>query len=181
VTARERARNAVAGRAAKSAGDSLESWAEHQHQIAQRLGILGPMEHNEPHARTIKGKTFYEAAGVADYTGTLVGGRTVAVEAKSTSDDKFYRTAVSPKQHRYLDDTEAAGGLSILLVEFRRFGERQRFAVAWGFAPWGRLRSADSISFADLADWRVLSPCYLSRWHSGGSPIPSLVREYPVE
>lgn len=157
----------------------FESWLEGQHVYAHRLGILAFVEKTEPHAKMINGRLVYVSKGVADYTGCLVGGKCLAVEAKSTGDNRLMRSVVDVKQARHLDAVAVAGGLSLLLVEFKLdphkyFGTPyfSRYAVPWLDVPWMKLRTADSVSFNDVQSWKIIPEmCYLSRWHAGGKSV----------
>jgi len=169
-------------RTSQAVGAAFESWIEVQHTKARRLGILAHVYHNEPTVKRIKGELIYIKPGVADYTGTLEGGTatTYAAEAKSTSDERFQRAGIEPKQAEHLDAVARAGGLALLLVEFRieELPLRLRHAIPWLEVPWKTLRSAQSISAEDVAAWRIPNDpthCFLTRWHLGG-PSSSPVR-----
>lgn len=171
--------NVSIGRSAKAAGDNFEAWISTQHEIAERLGILAHVEHNEPHARMIGGKLIYASPGVSDYTAVLDrDGRAVAIEAKSTYKDHLLKSAVEPKQQRHLEAVARAGGLALLLIEFRRqqlpgvpIAICDRFAVPWLKIEWKVKRTAESVSMADLGEWKIVNDpgkCYLSKFHSHG-------------
>ena len=182
------------GRKSQAVGAAAESYAEGQFLMALHLGILAHYEHNQPRAKFIRGKLMYDKPGVADYTGMLEGGRTLAVEVKSTDAKRFYKSDVEPKQQAHLEATARGGGLALLLVEFRRplvDGPRvtpvyQRFAIPWLEVPWEAARSALSIEPERLGQWFIQpDTCHLKRWHPGGprssswSPEPK--RLYPTE
>lgn len=168
--------NVSIGRSAKAAGDAFEVWIETQHEIAERLGILAHIEHNEPHSRIVGGRLIYASAGVSDYTGTLEGGLSYACEAKSTSAERFPRSKIEPKQQRHLEAVARAGGLALLLVEFRypsTVSPPERFAVPWLKIRWQVRRTAESVGPNDLDAWPITvkpgdGDCYLSKFHPGG-------------
>lgn len=163
------------GRRNKEAGAAFEGWVESQHVEAYRRGILAFVEKTEPHAKMIGGRLVYVAKGVADYTGCLVGGRCLAVEAKSTADTRLMRSVISSKQETHLNAVTAAGGLALLLVEYR-FEQYARFSIPWEDVPWSMKRSQYSLFIGDVQEWRIEpGDCYLSKWHSGGKPIGSVV------
>ena len=170
------------GRTNQAVGSNFEIWIEGQHQKALYLGILAHVAHNQPSTKMIGGRLIYTEAGVADYTGVLDrSGKTLAVEAKSTGDDKLYRTVISPTQIKHLDAVAKAGGLALLLVEFRT--DRKRFAIPWLEVPWTILRSSQSVTADTLSKWFIdpnPESCYLSMFYSPGPPT-SKPRVFPRE
>ena len=183
------------GRKSQAVGEAGESYAEGQFKMALYLGILAHYEHNQPRAKFIGGRLMYDKPSVADYTGVLEGGRVLAEEVKSTEEKRFYKSGVEPKQQAHLNATARAGGLALLLVEFRRPQQLdphrvttlyQRFAIPWLEVPWEKARSAEAIMPEQLQQWLILpDTCHLKRWHPGGprssswSPEPK--RLYPTE
>lgn len=155
-----------------------------QHEKAALLGIIAHVEHNEGHTAMVHGQLIYVAPGVSDYTATLEGGRSAAVEAKSVEGDRFARSGVSDQQQKHLDAVSRAGGLALLVVDFHRGVRHLRFAIPWLEVPWVVKISAQSINPICLAGWEVHSECYLLRWHPGGprsSISGSNFRKYPTE
>lgn len=165
------------GRANKSAGDAFEIWLNLQHREAIRRGFLACVEKSEPHTKIINGRVVYTARGVADYFGTLAAGTrstdsfsarvrpaasvldgiSFAVEAKSTADERLAHAEVKPKQAEHLDAVSRAGGLALLLVEFRGGSVPVRCAVPWAEVPWRKLRTADSVGIAEIERW-IITP-----------------------
>ena len=172
-------------RKSQQVGGAFERWIEAQHEAAKILGILSHVEHNQAQAKVVRGGLRYVGKGVSDYTGTLAGnGRALAVEAKSTQKPRLPRAEIKKKQAEHMDAVARAGGLALLLVEFRQETKDaeflQRFAIPWLEVPWETKKSAESISVEDLAAWAVVPDCYLLRWHAGGkSSVPR--RVYPRE
>jgi hypothetical protein len=184
---RDRARNSVRGRKAKSVGDAFEAEIERHHAEAMKLGILAHVVHNEPTAEFLGGKLVYTSPGVSDYTGVLEGGTatTLAVEAKSEGVELgkagyLSRKRVSDKQQIHLNAVAKAGGLALLLVEFRVqspfiFGlpiTFYRFAVPWLEVPWAVKKTAQSVDMSALRpEWAFATgeKCYLMRYRSPGS------------
>lgn len=159
------------GRLSQAVGEHFESWVDGQNEMAMRLGIIAHVEKNEPHSKVIGGQLRHTAAGVADRTGTLEGGRTLAVECKSTSEKRFAKAEVSKRQAEHLDAVARAGALALLLVEFRLTTAPfyKRYAIPWLETPWRTLRTAESLDPADIEQWRIApDTCYLSKWHAGG-------------
>jgi hypothetical protein len=168
---RTRAQNSVRGRQNKATGDAFEAWIDNQHALAGQLGILAHVVHNEAHSKVVGGQLIFTAAGVADYSGVLHGGKYVAIEAKSTADDRLARSAVTQTQQNHLTAVANAGGLALLLVEFRS-SELTRIAVPWLEVPWKVLRTAESVSKAELLVQRWAAQpdnCYLARFHHGST------------
>lgn len=181
--------NVAVGRKKQQAGSNFEAWVEVQHEKAILLGILAHVEKTEPHAKVVKGKLQFLEKGVADYVGVLcrdearghAGGRYLATEAKSTADKRLYKSVVSKKQRDHLNAVARAGGLALLVAEFRETGApSSRFAVPWLDVPWAVAESAESVTADGLAGYAVDVECYLRKYHSGGRPVVP-ERRYPRE
>jgi hypothetical protein len=210
---RSRVQNSVSGRKAKAAGSALEAFLDIQHQIARRLGILARIDKIDPPAVMRNGRVEFGERTGADYIGMLEraplladfirdGGfppstwallksvqvsRYLAVEAKSTADERFYKSDVKPKQQQHLTEVAAGGGLALLVVEFRwpNSGQVWRFAFPWLEVPWTKLKSADSIGVGQSTPWLIVkddASCYLERFHPRGtSSTPVHQRQYSRE
>jgi len=161
-----------AGRQAKFAGDDFEEWLNTQHEKAKHLGILAHVEKTQAVTRMVHGRLIYAERGVADYIGCFESGRYLALEAKSTKDKRFAKSNVSVKQQDHLERVARAGGLALLLVEFREiylgYLLRRCFAIPWLEVPWAVKRTAESISADELLGREALPDCYLKQWHAGG-------------
>lgn len=175
---RSRSVSQTVGRANKAAGDSLERWIEDQHTAAMAMGLIVHVEHYQPHAKMLGGRLVYVRAGVADYGLILAeGGISGAVEAKSTSAARLDRKEVKPAQARHLAACGGAGGLALLVVEFRQGGIKNRYAIPWLSIKWQVLRSAESVEEAELFSWRVPpGVCYLSRFVKPNLEVAAKVR-----
>ena len=158
---------------ARDTGAAFEAWVDVQHEFALRLGLLACVEHTRPPAIIRNGRMIYTAASVADWIGTLGRassrpGVSLAVEAKSTTHGRLPRDRIAPLQAAHLDVVSRAGGLALLLVEFRSekaaLWTVTRFACPWLAVPWERARTAESVTAAALAGWEVAVPCYLARF-----------------
>ena len=160
----------ASGARAKARGRDFEKLLEVHHQVAVVLRLVAPpVVHNQPEAKMPRGRLFYVATTVADYTGMLVGGLYFAVEAKSTSHGHFHRSDIPAHQQAHLDAVDNGGGLALLAIEFRVEREKvivgqSRYVVRWRDVPWASLRSAPSVSAAALAarGWVLATPCYLT-------------------
>jgi len=166
--------NHAIGRLSQAAGSSFESWIDGQHEVAKMIGILAYVAHNQVETNVIKGRLTRTAASESDYTGLLDrGAKYFACEAKSTKAESLPRAAVQPKQQKHLEIVARAGGLALLLVEFRitELPLRYRFAVPWLEVPWVTKRSAESVSAEQLGPWLIApGTCYLERFHPRGTP-----------
>lgn len=149
-------------RVQQAAGARFEQWVEAQHVVARNRGLLVHAEHTQAVARVIRGKVVYAAPGVADYVLCLAGGRYAAVEAKACDGPRLYRSRIGSIQARHLDAVARGGALALLIVKYVGI---DYFAVPWREVPWERARSADSVSAASLASWRIApGSCYLKRF-----------------
>lgn len=175
------------GRASQVVGALFEAWIESQHDKALDLGILAhPATHNQAITKVIGGRLIYEKPGIADYTGTLTRGAvTLAVEAKSTQLGYLPRLAITQKQQMHLSAVAVAGGISLLLVEFRKDHINDRYAVPWALVPWGVKRTAESVDEDAITKWHIppQTECYLERFHTRGPAVEGVVRKriYPRE
>lgn len=162
--------NAKRGRVAQAVGASFESWLEGQHTLAKRYGILAHVEKTQARTAWVKGRLEYVGKGVADYIGTLEGGRSFALEAKSTSGEYLPKSEIDTKQAEHLQLVALAGGLALLLVEFRSDEHPywRRYAVPWLEVPWEVARTAQRVVQDKIEKWRVINECYLQSWHMGG-------------
>lgn len=158
-----------AGRLAKTSGDMFEAFLEAQHEKAKYWGILAHVIHNEPKTKIIGGRLIYVARSGADYSAVLTrGARAAAIEAKSTSDKRFYKSEVEALQQKHLDAVDQAGGLALLAVEFRTQEGYKRFAIPWRQIPWEKARTAESVQPDQLTAWAIATmtdSCYLERFH----------------
>ena len=158
------------GRAAKAAGAGFELWLDAQHDAAKALGVLVHIAHNQPGVKLVGGRLIYTERSGCDYTGLLTPetlfshGRALAAEAKSTT-KRLSRKVIKKKQVEQLDAVAKAGGVAMLLVEFRTGARRDRFAVPWLEVPWRVLRTAASIGLEDMRPEWAIQPgeCYLKR------------------
>ena len=61
---------------------------------------------------------FTQRAGV-DYKGTIMGGKSVAFEAKHTDTDRMLKTRLQPWQHEYLEEHKNLGAITFILISFK--------------------------------------------------------------
>lgn len=187
---RTREQNVDAGRIAKAAGDAFENFIDEHHSKARSLRLLAHVEHNQAKAKVLPGGGLtYVGKGPSDYTGMLAdGGRVYAAEAKSVAGVRLMRSAIKKKQAEHLDAVARAGGLALLLVEFRREDVEwmklpvTRYAVPWASVPWKKVKTAESVSEVDILPFLIEGDCFLS-WHCKpgppGSVKPAPGRVYP--
>ena len=143
-----RAVRSAQGRAAQAHGETFEAWLAGQHAEALRLGVVARLRHvGAPTICDRKGVPHYVGVGPADFQGTLPGGLSLVMEAKSVGPRKDNPGArlvwsdIPEHQREDLDACEKAGGLSVLLYEHRP--SARRFAVPWGRVPWRARRAGD--------------------------------------
>lgn len=134
----------------QAVGSAFESWVQAQHEKAIYKKTLAHVVHNQPTAKMINGRLIYAEATCSDYTGCLANGRYYAAEAKSTGEDRIYRSVISSSQQKHLNTVHEAGALALLLVEFRVDGLPRRYCIPWAKVPWATVRSAESLSEKDL-------------------------------
>jgi penicillin-binding protein-related factor A (putative recombinase) len=168
--------NSAIGRLSQQVGEAFETWIDGQHDFALMQGILAHVEHNQAKTKVIGGRLQYVSKGTSDYTGVLDRiARAFAAETKSCKAKSFPRKQVKKKQQEHLTAVARAGGLALLVLEFRCTTPGQpyyqRFAVPWLEVPWETKRSAESVSAAALTKWLITpGTCYLERFHAKGTP-----------
>lgn len=153
----------LAGQKAQATGDAWEQLlAQHVFPPLLREGVILRLDKLVPPVRVVsKGKgqkpaLIPTAATGADWIGMLRDGRYLAMEAKSTSEPRLPRAAITPKQAEHLQQVAAGGGVALLLVEFRLGpGTAEHFAVPWMAAPWGQARTMASLDRRVLGAWRM--------------------------
>lgn len=166
-TTRDRA---AAGRHAKRVGDALEAWTRAQLQAAVLAGILAWWAKIEAGARykpqrdTATGawrqQLTWGARAAADFIAVRrADAVSVAIECKSVDGGRLARSAIEPQQVEHLQATADAGGVALLVVEYRTEGAlvhtARQYAVPWCEVPWEVERTAWSAPEAPLARWRV--------------------------
>ena len=166
-----------AGRVAHARGDAFEALLAPHHAAALAEGIADVRKVGAPVIVGRRGKPVaWAGVGPADYVGTMRGGRSLVVEAKSV-DGRLSLAHVAPHQREHLDACAALGGLALLAVELRGKGV---YVVEWATAPWrvsrrhvsgtlvqGRdLPAVESrtLGAEELAGHRVEGKCYLRKW-----------------
>lgn len=166
-----------AGRVAHARGDAFEALLSRHHAAALAEGLADVRKVGAPvHVGKGGAPKAWAGVGPADYVGTLRGGRSVVVEAKSV-DGRFSRAHVAEHQREHLDACAALGGLALLALEVRGCGV---YVVEWAAAPWrvsshavtaterGRKvrRTVESrtLGAEELAGHRAAEGCYLRRW-----------------
>lgn len=163
-------RRAASGRAGKRAGDALEAWTRAQLDAAVMAQIItwfakveaGARYRRERDARTgdWSQRLVWGARAAADFVAVRArDGVSIAIECKSVEGARLAREAIEPQQVHHLAQTHCAGGVALVVVEFRdegqlTYGARQ-YCVPWDAMPWQRERSAWSVPEAPLARWKV--------------------------
>ncbi len=166
-----------AGAVAHARGDAFEDVLAPHHAVAAAEGIADVRKVGAPMIVGRTGKPLrWAGVGPADYVGTLRGGRSLVVEAKSTA-TRLSLADIPEHQRAHLDACAALGGLALLAVELRGKGV---YVVEWATAPWrvsrrhvsgtlvqGRdLPAVESrtLGAEELAGHRVEGKCYLRKW-----------------
>ena len=161
---------ARAGARAKAAGAEWEHWIEVQHSMAIRLGILACATHLEPAVIATPKGIIRKAPSGPDYVGCLADSRCFMAEAKTCSGPRFERARISPLQAAHLAAVSRAGGLALLLLEFREekaaLWTIRRFAGRWEALPWERARTAETLTAAGMAaaGCELGGGCYLAKF-----------------
>jgi penicillin-binding protein-related factor A (putative recombinase) len=159
-----------AGALAKAAGAAFEHWVEAQHGEAVRLGFLAMVTHLEPAVIATRHGIIRKAPSGPDYMGCLADSRAYCCEAKTCSGPRFERARISPLQSAHLDAVSSAGGLALLLLEFREekaaLWTIRRFAGCWEALPWERARTAETLTAAGMAaaGCELAGGCYLAKF-----------------
>ena len=170
-----------AGAVAHARGDAFEDVLAPHHAVAAAEGIADVRKVGAPVIVGRKGKPLrWAGVGPADYVGTLRGGRSLVVEAKSFA-GRLSRLDIPEHQRAHLDANAALGGLSLLAACVYGCGV---YVVEWSAAPWrvtsrvvreavevdGRKvkveRTVESrtLGVEELAGHRVEGKCYLRKW-----------------
>ena len=170
-----------AGAVAHARGDAFEDVLAPHHDAARAEGIADVRKVGAPVIVGRKGKPLrWAGVGPADYVGTLHGGRSLVVEAKSFA-GRLSRLDIPEHQRAHLDANAALGGLSLLALHVYTCGV---YVVEWTVAPWrvtervvreavevdGRKvkveRTVESrtLGAEELAGHRAAEGCYLREW-----------------
>lgn len=148
----------TAGRVAAKAGRAFEERIEEALDLLLQQHIVEHWHHTQPGYRMIgRGRFMPVAAGVADFSAVLRGGLALAIEAKAENSRRFARARVSELQQAHLAAVHRAGGIALLAVQLRddEAGRRDVFIAPWATAPWEVARSAETLTAAGLAPYRV--------------------------
>lgn len=160
----------AAGRHAKRVGDALEAWVRAQLSAAQLAGVITWFAKIEAGARYTPRRnpatgawsqelTWAERAAADFIAVRAADGLSVALECKSVEGTRLSRAAIEPQQVEHLDATHRAGGVALLVVEYRAEGAlvttTRQYCVPWSEVPWEVERTAWSVPEKPLARWRV--------------------------
>lgn len=100
-------------------------------------------------------KAVFTKAAQPDYKGTLLGGRSIAFEAKHTDTDRIQQKAVTEEQWRALDLHEAMGAWCFVLVSL----DWKYYRVPW--SKWKTMKEDYGHKYMNAAE---LSPYKLADW-----------------
>lgn len=155
---------AAGGRKARDAGESWESALSSMHAMYAREGRAHIVK--VPTPALVMGRTTHDARGRtcfraswaartgADYIGTLAGGRSVVLEAKSSGDARIGIDAVRPHQAGALDQCHALGGLALVVVRLST-GAWVVPWLRWADAPAGRREKSLTAEDLDARGSRI--------------------------
>lgn len=165
----------IGGLKAKRFGQAFENVLQAHLNGAVISGLVSWWDHSQASFKCLSKKRFVPIkAGCADFIGQLSGGLSFAMEAKSTDQERFYRSAILDDQAKQLDAAAKGGGLALLAVQFRvpletnsrymTWGSFPSFVVPWQSVPWKAARSALSVTLDDLRGWEIETPIFLARF-----------------
>ena len=156
---------AAAGKKAAAGGKLFQDAVAGHLEACRDRGLVAWFAHNQPMYRPAgAGRFIPTKAGGADFYGTLPGGLTFALEAKSYDDERFYRSWLPDGQLEHLNAVHAAGGLALLALQLRRLPGAPAWLIGWGAAPWRALQSAEALHPVDLAGAELQPPFILERF-----------------
>jgi len=157
-----------AGKEAAAAGAALEKLLDHHHAWAARLG-LAEVRRVSPHVRHLgPGKVpgsfsaVFDSPGGCDRRGTIRGGRSLIVEAKSSAAGNLTWSEFTPAELADLGDAHRLGALCLVAWERRDLGAW--FVVPWELIPWKVTGAGKSVTAEAVAGWRVVEVPYLRRF-----------------
>jgi recombination protein U len=170
------------GSKAQQAGASDEQRIESMHE-SYRLDMQARITKRDPPMKQVgkmRGGRFSAirtAAGGADYSGTMVGGRAVVMEAKGSSTPSIPLTRhgkqlLSDEQRRDLRETHALGGLACLLCKTTHTIGGIKLE-RWWVVAWPAWRACED---AAKAEGRKSVPSAMLGFY--GAPVP-MVRGWP--
>lgn len=169
-----------AGAVAHARGDAFEAVLARHHAVALAEGIADVRKVGAPVIVGRGGKPIaWAGVGPVDYVGTLRGGRSLVVEAKSFA-GRLSRLDIPEHQRAHLDANAALGGLSLLALNVYTCGV---YVVEWTAAPWRMTKrtvevverrrkvkrevESRTLGAEELAGHRAEPGCYLRRWVGG--------------
>lgn len=147
-----------AGRTAQAVGKHLEQIVAAQIECATQARLVVWSAHNQPLFRQVGPARFVRAqASGADWSLVFNGALAGALEVKGTADRRFYRSAITDLQQEHLEQVARAGGLAVLLVQFRSEAGWPIYRVPWQAVPWERAsatKDAPSVTAEAVEPWR---------------------------
>lgn len=164
---------ARAGRRADRHGKALEAWTRSQFDAAVLAEVLVWFTKIETPITQVRVRKLVEgrwswtwelrwgAKAHADFVGCNAAGLCVAAECKSVEGTRLPLAQLARQQVHHLDQVNAAGGVALLVVEFRHVGRgteaARQYVIPWACVPWQKARTALSIDEASVAAWAVQS------------------------
>lgn len=141
-------RHQAIGHKKRDAGKAFEDRIDAALTAARQAGIVADFAHTYP-GFTMQGRPIKRT--VTDFIGALSGGCALAIECKSISTARFYKSEVSERQQEYLDRLWSTGHFAMLALEFKqKSGIRLQYLIPWGQVPWSKAKTAVGVTIEDL-------------------------------
>ena len=159
MTEAERYKRRLAGARSRVAGNAFEDMIEASCKWYEMHGMLKATKTPEPMKPlgkpNAKGQFLacYTKKAQVDFSGTMIGGRSVRFEAKETETDRIERSRVSDKQ---MDDLRAHQSIGALCFVLLCYGFHSFYRVPWGV--WENMKQIygrQYVTEADLKQYRI--------------------------
>ena len=159
MTDAERYKRQLAGARARVAGNAFEDIIEASCKWYASRGMLKATKTPEPMKPLRKPNAqgqflaCYTKKAQVDFSGTMIGGRSIRFEAKETETDRFERGRLSNDQMDDLRDHQQMGALCFVLL---CFGFQSFYRVPWGvWENMKRIYGRQYVTEADLQQYRI--------------------------
>lgn len=148
----------ISGKRSKRNGQNFEKLIERTCEHYRRKGIANinkTPEPLKPLAPLNNGqfRAVYAKKGQPDFLGTIVGGKSIIMEAKHTNGTNIRFDRISLHQERELEGTHRLGGIAVVLISFSM---KNFYSVPW--VNWKDMKytiGKKSVNKKDLADYKL--------------------------